>query len=668
MDSAIDTAAADALADWCQLGVDGFGAVYGSLVAGTDAKPWAVLAIEPENAPGTQPGRLMLFRSACREVLHVQLLLEFAMRLTRAELSLGIRTEADADAMIKMLSTQPNVAGQMEAIIEPGSLLQRETLDGLLRVDGATAVVYRGAGDVVGTAFLVGRDLVLTAAHVVMNNRDGAFVAELATGLSFSFVAYEGLQRKGNPVIAAPHSTKPLVAWSLPWGQPPNALFAPPTPGSPDSLDFALVRLDRQITHVKPLDIREPPKPQPEDGLVVLGFAGGTAMKWGVGTVAAVSSERLQHKASARSGMSGSCCINVDGAPIGLHEGSLTSPPPALAAGGKPVILNRAVCLTVIRGAMRSGAVDPLESRPLAPGYAMLNEALVRRWANAGLRLATATRQDWWRSIVKSAIGLDPEDLAAFPAFHPRFWRKDFEDWVDKNVRRIAGSKDRLCIVTGPAGCGKSFLAKILYETLDEPQRDMVAISTTQTTLWSWEDALARMGVQPGLERDVRPEAAGVRHVDVPAAAAAVASHGARSQNAQPEPLFVVIDFEGNASFAGDESPWLLLMQELLARPWIRLVVIGAPPTVTSVLELSTFQDGDEQYVVTEISLKHIGAAEFRRYANLLLRQNQTRVVEAELANAMAMLDKVHTPDLPDELKTVSAVLAGMSLQRSLEH
>jgi len=663
MDGTVDTTAADALADGCRLGVDAFGAVYGSLVAGTDAKPWVVLAIEPANMPATDVGRRNLFRSACREALHVQLLLEFGMRLAGAEVALGVRAAAEADALVAALSAQPNAGGRMEAIVEPGTLLERETLDGLLKVDAATALVYRGPGKPIGTAFLVGRDLVLTAAHVVMGSRDGAFVPELAAGLSFSFLVYEGLQRRGDPVTAELHPSKPLVAWSLPWGKPPDVLFVPPAPGSTDALDFALVRLDRQVTHVKPLDIREPPKPQPEDGLLVLGFAGGTATRWGVGTVAAVSSERMQHKASARSGMSGSCCINVRGDPVGLHEGSLSPARPAMAVGGRTDVVNRAVCLTMIRGAMRAGAVDPLLLQPRAPGFAIHDEALVRRWVNAGLRLAPADRQPWWRSVVKSAIGLEPDDIAAFPAFHPWFWRKDFEDWVDKNVRRTAGSADRLCIVAGPDGCGKSFLATILRETLDEPQRDMVALSATQTTLWSWDDALARMGVAAGRERDVRPEDAGVRHVDVPAAAAAVAGHGGRDLQAQPTPLFVVIDFEGNASFASDGSPWLLFMQELLNRAWVRLVVIGAPPTVTNALELSTFRDGNEQYTVTGITLKHIGQVEFQRFANLMLRQSKGRVDPAELAKAMNMLATVHTAELPDELRTVSAVLAGVKLQ-----
>ena len=50
-----------------------------------------------------------------------------------------------------------------------------------------------------------------------------------------------------------------------------------------------------------------------------------------------------------------------------------------------------------------------------------------------------------------------------------------------------------------------------------------------------------------------------------------------------------------------------------------------------------------------------------------MLRQNRARVDAAELATSMRMLAEVHTADLPEELRTVSAVLAGMSLQRSLE-
>jgi hypothetical protein len=257
--------------------VETFGTIYSEIIAGTTGKPWAVLVVEPSNVPSTKAGKKALFRSACREAQNGGLLVELALRITRAEVNVLGRSQADADSIVgKIVIDASNAQGRLQRLIQDGALLGRETLEGVLAVDGATALVYRN-GKVVGTAFLVGPDLVLTSAHVVMSDDGNAFLDRLATDLSFSFLAFAGSTTK--PVTAAPNSIKPLEASSLPWGRPPDLLFMPPDTGSPNCLDYALVRLDRQITHLKPLALDLPPQPERHDHLVVLGFAGGTAMK-----------------------------------------------------------------------------------------------------------------------------------------------------------------------------------------------------------------------------------------------------------------------------------------------------------------------------------------------------------------------------------------------------
>jgi hypothetical protein len=363
--------------------------------------------------------------------------------------------------------------------------------------------------------------------------------------------------------------------------------------------------------------------------------------------------------------MSGSCCINVHGIPIALHEGSVGHGKFALGGGGPNNGANRAVCLSVIRRAMRANGTDPLLARPRSPGYAILDESLVRMWANAGLRLSQGVTQEWWRERVKKAIDLYPEDPGVFPAFHPWFQRKPFEAWIDMSMH--GQSVDRLCVVNGVPGSGKSFLVAILRAKLSNPDADLVVIPTTQTTAWPWNDALTKLGGVPGLERELRPESARLRHVEVPNAARAVASRCGRDPRGQPAPLFVVIDFEGNASFNGDESPWLLFMQELLAKPWVRLAIVGAPRTVTSTLIAASFEEGNEQYQITDVTLDHIGDVEFGRFANQLLKQSRSRVDPQELNKAMEIRMKILTADLPRELLTVCSVLAGIVLQRHLE-
>lgn len=660
MDTTLDMTLADALADWCKLEVEEFRKLYGNAIRGTEATQWPVLVAQAPNSPTSPTTIAGLRRSACREALKAQVFLELAVRLSQVQLAFGLTDKNDADQIVTKV-TNGLVGGHMQALVQDGALLNRETLEGTLAVDDATALVRSGT-QLVGTAFLVGPDLVLTAAHVVLRDNGSAFEAVTRQELSFTFRASKG--GTGNEAVKAyPAARDPLVACSVPWGKPPNQLFVSPQPDAARMLDFALVRLDREVTHVKSLDIKSPPMPEAARPLVVLGYPGGTAMAWDKGIVSVVQAERLEHKANTLAGMSGSCCINIEGRPVALHEGSLVDKTYSIGGHKGSNGSNRAICLWHIRNAMPAGAADPLASRARSSPLAFHDESMVRKWAMAGLRFAPENYHDNWVKFVKSAIGRTPEEAGGVPSFHPWFRREGFEKWADDN--NIAGPS-RLCVVRGDSGAGKSFLASILRERIPDNMNDVVVISATETTAWSWRDAIQKWGVPIGGAGALRPEAGVAMHDEAPKAAALIAQYGDRSSPATAKPLFVVIDFDGNASFPLDEEPWLPFMRELLGNPWVRLVVIGAPESVVD--NLTDLMQDEELGEVVRIVVGHIDQAGFREFARKLLLKGgkETPEKKAQLEEALSARTRILQAFPVQQLQTAATVLAGIMLQNSL--
>jgi hypothetical protein len=420
------------------------------------------------------------------------------------------------------------------------------------------------------------------------------------------------------------------------------------------------------------LDILEPPELQQNDPLVVLGFAGGTAVRWNTGPVDFVNGERLLHKVNTLAGMSGSCCIDGHGKPVGIHEGSLVNS--QLGGNGNS---NRAVRLSAIRIAMCGNGADPLLDKPKSPGFAIFDESLVRRTANAGLRVLPAEDRSRWQDLVRQALDMDPETAGSLPAFHPWFRRADFEDWVDNSARELPPEGQRLFMASGDSGAGKSFLASILRAKLLDALTESVSISATQTTAWSWTDALSKLGILPSDERELRPHDAEVRRV-IAEAANQVADKAA-SRGSSRAPLFVTIDFEGEASFAAEESPWLPFMQELLGHSWVRLVILGAPAEIRAELvQRQTVADVD-RYASAKLAVEPVTRVEFRRWVEMLLAQHQ-QVVPAEGAPsadpakelssltklALKSLDAVLVQFPRPELQSACTALVGIMIQRTM--
>jgi len=648
---------ADRVAAWCKFEIESFRRIYERVSAGTDAATWSMLVAGP-TAAGTPQSMDDLRRLACREALRVQVLGELVLSVSKVQYELGLSDSHAAESIVQEVMNA-NVGGRMQALVEPGGLLGRETLQGTLAVDAATAIVYRG-DRVIGTAFLAAPDLVMTAAHVVLKNDGNDFEKVLQDKLSFSF---RGNARSTQSVVAYPAAASPLVASSLPWGRPPNLLHITPLDDSPKRLDFALIRLDREVRHVDPLNVKSPPKPALDDALVILGFSGGNAMRWHVGSVAVVETARLRHRANALPGMSGSCCINVDGDPVALHEGSLTSRTFAIDGTQNVAGVNRATCLWMIRNAMDSGPADPLLKRSRSQALEFHDEAIVRRWAKAGLRFAPGGLAAQWTEWVKAAIGALPDEPGTVDDFHPWFRRDIFEAWVDQNAP-VGDSKNRLCIVSGNPGTGKSFLASILRMRVQDDAKDVVVVSATETTAWSWRDAIENWGVSLDATGRLRPDAGVAMHDESPKAAEIVAGYGDR-QGVSARSLFVLIDFDGNASFqTGEEPPWLPFMAELLGYPWVRLVVVGAPEFVSS--GLADLMQDRELGNPVRIRLEHVGADEFRDFSRRLLRKGRQSVPPAEIDEAMNSRTRILSAFPAPNLPTVVAVMAAILLRKSL--
>ena len=644
-------------AKWCELDMAALRRIFEAATAGKqDAASWPQLAAYTTASAGDDAQRDMT-RRAYIEALSQGALFQLA---TEVMAVLAERSPATADASALPVDLKPEQCGSMQAIVQAGGIKNSATLLGAVALNAATAVVYRGSR-VIGTAFLVARDLVVTAAHVVCRHDGAQFEQSLADDLSFSFRVVESRVRSES-VIAYPAPSRALVACSLPWGRPPNRLAITPDDEARDRLDFALIRLDRSITHVEPVDIRHPPTPKLLEPLLVLGFPGGTAMGWDTGVIDSVDRYRLKHKVNTLPGMSGSCCIDIEGRPIAIHEGSLADNTYSFAGHQGPLGVNRAVCLRDIRDAMLARGRDPLANASETPAIAIYSDLLVGRWARSGLRLAPAQLHDEWRRYVQEATGAAPDDGTAFPPFYPWFRRTPFEQWFDRADRPA----ERLCIVSGPPGAGKSFLAEILRAKVRNPAQDVVLISATETTAWSWRDAMQKWGIEPD-PQPMRPQAGLARHDDVPLAAARVASFGGRANDAPDRPLYVAIDFDGSASFpAGEDAPWLPFMADLLGYPWVRLVVLGAPDSITQDL-LDGSDEGE--LVATEIALQPLNERDYRLFAKHLLRTGSTG--EADLPALLEQVMPLHQRTVEvfhePQLLTAATVLAALMLKKSFQ-
>jgi S1-C subfamily serine protease len=175
----------------------------------------------------------------------------------------------------------------------------------------------------VGTGFLVSPDLILTAHHVVENLNPGQLLVETAA-CRFEYLNDSNRTGKVVPFMLPQWR----VAFSLPGGIEKSAGGAEP---GPDELDFALVRLDREVG-VEPFRFASDAA-KTDDPCIVLQHPRRAPLQVAFGQVTAFNATgtRMRHNAGTEAGSSGAPCLNQKLEVIALHNATRYPPHGALA-------------------------------------------------------------------------------------------------------------------------------------------------------------------------------------------------------------------------------------------------------------------------------------------------------------------------------------------------
>lgn len=560
-----------------------------------------------------------MIRAACLEAAAAGVLDRLADVVGKWEVDAGRKAEEVA-AMLPLTSG----GGVMQAIINQAKgFLDPKSLLAVYEAYDACAMVIGPQGPR-GTAFLVRPDMVLTAAHVVLDctGEDAArtWSERMFDDLLFSFRPREG-GSTGDRVKVRAAAKGALVASSKPWGQWPNilnlSLTAPPEP----TLDYALIRLAQRVEHVKPVPVDPPGGVEAQRRCWTTGFPGGTAGVVDIDVVveANAGGGRWLHRANAVQGMSGACCINDLGKLAGIHEGSVILP---VSGQNKP--FNRGISIAAIRNHQKSTAGrDPMLSRIVVQGIELEDAEIVGELYRAGLRLADPAFETNWDAAVRAVLGgADPSLTAGLPAFHPWFSRDRFEDWIRRSAPR-----ERLCFVSGERGAGAGFCKQILKATLDPSGIDFLEINPTQVAAFSPREAIPAVGV--AMPSPSRTNAADFRYNDVNDLIKQLRGGGQYSAG----PRTIAIDFgsEGEPGRLIGTS-WQEFILRLLSEETVRLVLIGLTRDEQAVLhDLLLDNPATEDVRTVPIQLAHITADEFEIYASALADARGVRLKTVDL-------------------------------------
>jgi Effector-associated domain 1/Trypsin-like peptidase domain len=246
---------------------------------------------------------------------------------------------------------------RLQTLIRPGEVFQDvdDWIDGLTRVGSRVCCIQISAnagsrkGEISGTGFLIGPDVVLTNFHVMepvilgakgketeVGSASGPGVAAKPSDVQFRF-DYRALPN-GTPIgDETIHTLKGQAVedWLVDWS-PISAvdLLADPGEATPteNELDYALVRLSRAAADdviprraAKRDFIALPAKPQVvtnDEPLLILQHPGGKPLKLAFHAVMAQNKNntRVTYKVATEHGSSGSPCFNYKWDLIALHH------------------------------------------------------------------------------------------------------------------------------------------------------------------------------------------------------------------------------------------------------------------------------------------------------------------------------------------------------------
>ncbi|MFC0220559.1 trypsin-like serine peptidase [Pseudochelatococcus lubricantis] len=636
------------LAGWTKLPLDDFKACYKSTYPRDSARSWEELVAG---------GGASMIRAACLEAASFGFLDRLADVIGKWEADAG-RDAAEIATMLPLTSG----GGIMQAIINRATgFLDPKSLLAVYHAYDACAMVV-GPQGFRGTAFLVRPDMVLTAAHVVLDCavKDDArtWADHIFEDLIFSFRPRDGTSTTNRVQVRAA-AKDAMVAFSKPWGQWPNllnlSLASPPEP----TLDYALIRLAQRVEHVKPVVVDPPAGVEAQRRCWTTGYPGGNAGVVDIDVVvnANAGGGRWLHKANAVQGMSGACCINDLGKLAGIHEGCVNLP-----VGGKNEPFNRGISIAAIRNHQKSPpGRDPMLSRVVVQGIEFEDAEMVGELYRAGQRLADPAFAANWDSAVRAVLGgADPSLTASLPAFHPWFSRDRFEDWIRRSAPR-----ERLCFVSGERGAGASFCKQILKARLDPSGIDYIEINPTQVAAFSPREAIpAAAAATPSPSRT---SAADFRYNDANDLIAQL--RGGGQYIAGPRTIAIDFGSEGGPDRLIGTS-WQEFILRLLSEEAVRLVLIGLTRDEQSVLhDILLDNPATEDILAVPIQLAHVTADEFEIYAGALADARGMRLKTADLRKRIEPILGPHPyePPVNAALRTAFFALAAITLEAELE-
>lgn len=638
---------AEFLAGWIRLSLDSFKACYGIVIPSGEAKSWPELVLDPSGN---------VIAAACAEAAKKEFIDRLGLAIAKLEGEDGRAANEIVDMLTKVSGT-----GQMQAILEQGRGLSDSTvLLAAAAAADACAIVTIDEGQSRtprGTAFLVRPDMVLTAAHVVLDCDETAgektWADRLLPGLSFSFKAH-GNRSSADRVDVPPAVKNPLASSSKPYGTTDGVLSVDLAPPATPTLDYALIRLARRVEHIKPVTIEPPGSVKKEKLCWAFGFPGGNALKFDVNDVTddKPGGDRWLHIANTYGGMSGGCCINHLGEFAGIHEGAI-----AQMVGGKSQQRNRGISIAAIRRAQCANGSDPMESRVVVPGLEFDDREMVSELCKAGKRLASpAFAGQWQQNTAAVFAGADPEQAGSLPGFHPWFPRRDFEDWIERKDTR-----ERLCLVSGERGAGASFCKQILKARLDPSGIDYFELSPTKIVAFTPNEAVG--AAAPSTPSANRTSAANFRYNDVEE----LIKQLRPKQGGWAGKRTVAIDFgpsDGSERLIG--TKWQEFVVSLLAQDWVRLVLIGLTYDEQSALrDMVQGRQETKDLRAVVVDLRHVTRNEFEAYAGKLIDARSSRINGGELSQKIKAILPDATVPLA-EMQTVILALGAITLESSL--
>jgi hypothetical protein len=576
------------LAEWTRLEKETLVALYAVLRRRPEGvglgHPKAVLGQAPPEAP-EEPFRSRL--ALCRAAQARGVLAAFCRDIVAYEDFCG-RPEAEAADILRRIGSVGVPHGITNRARDFGNPVMFGRLDQIYR---ATGYIEDAGGRVLGTTFLIGRDLAITAAHVALRRgeQNGRIVYSPQPAERLQLVFPEtpmGEQR------CHLHPHKPLVAFAPPFVNDAGLLLSDLTAEAAEHLDYAVLLLDRLIVGTRPVPLDGLSTPSRAELSFVIGYPGAIGAVCDGDYIRDIMPEggRLIHMMNAVSGMSGSCCTADNGIAVALHEGEI----PVLDAAGKPVVdgevrqvRNRAVMLTAIKTHLDKapGALG----RAATPGGALFDRGLVHQLAKRGQQLAgDAAAQEAWCGLCQRVLRRHPSaEEAPEWDWHPFFAatppRSNIEHWFGAALE--PRTEDRVLCIGGSAGTGKSFCIDRLAARIDDDLRDLVRVERFGGAT-AVETLAARLGAG-GEGEPTRTLHGTVRYDTVEQTVAAIAHFGGRDRDADAtaHPFFLAIDAgtETEASLAS--ADWLVLLVALAARPWARLIVCGLTEDAATRLE-----------------------------------------------------------------------------------